>query len=127
MVDAVRAHVGSSGGWPRPAIQLYNARKLKLIPPQWYTISELATVPRHANIAGLATSRAVRPMQPEFTSDEAGQAISALPGDPLHPDGAAAPTDRHRIVIKSMGRSGMEMELDCNLAGHPLSGRRSKL
>ena len=100
---------------------LYDAHKLKLIPPQWYTISELARVRDHSKIAQFAARRAVQPFQPEFTSDEEGQAISALPGDPLHPGGAASPAHRHRIIIKSMGRSGMEMALDCNLPGHILS------
>lgn len=102
-------------------MQLYNQGQVKLIPPQWYTISELTTVRRHAQLADAARHRTVYPIQPEFTADDAGAALAALPGDPLHPDGARAPTDRHRILIKRMGKRGMDMGLECNLPGHPLA------
>jgi hypothetical protein len=75
---------------------------------------------RHTS-SGSSRSSGMPPFQPEFTTDEEGQAISALPGDPLHPDGAASPTHRHRIIIRGMGKSGMDMALECNLPGHALA------
>ena len=122
-----QAHSGTRAALARltygrsTALQLYGKGGVKLIPPQWYTILELNQVRQHSQLAAHARARASTPFQPEFTSDDKDQAVAALPGDPLHPDGAVRPTDRHRIIVRGTGRGGMDMALECNLPGHALA------
>ena len=106
--------------------------KLRLVPPQWYTLNELQKystlddfikynlislifTPRlpHNDLSFRTLShRKIQPIQPEFVSDDQGRTVCALPGDPLHPSGAVQSNDRHRFYVKFHQKGIMDLSLE---------------
>lgn len=124
--DAVHEENESvSTEWLRPeeAVSLYTQQKIKLIPPQWYTMNELSGCKDILQIPSLRPPNfKMVPIQPNFTQDEQGNPLSALPGDPLHPDGAKAPHHRHRLLFENrQGFMGMRLEKVLDEASSPTS------
>lgn len=90
---------------------------LKLIPPQFHTMVELSQCLDMAKVADMRKNYKVVPIQPEFQATEDGRTVAALPGDPLHPNGATDASHRHRIYFGNVGESigSANMSLDYNL------------
>jgi len=78
------------------------------------TMFELQAVRSLEALATEAKNKIVNPIQPEFNPAENGEVLIAFPGDPLHPSGAAKPTDKHRLLAQMDGVH-MIMRLEKNI------------
>jgi len=99
---------------PQEVVQKNRTKEIKVMPPQFYTMFELQAVRSLEALATEAKNKIVNPIQPEFNPAENGEVLIAFPGDPLHPGGAAKPTDKHRLLAQMDGVH-MIMRLEKNI------------
>jgi len=87
---------------PNEVLEKSARKQMKIIPPQFYTMTELANIKTIKQLEIVARNRTIYPIQPEFVNEDTHTVI-ALPGDPLHPNGAHKPSDRHRLLTTFQG------------------------
>ena len=102
---------------PFAALMLHREGNMKLIPPQWYTLTEFTSLPSIDEIKAAAGRRALPIIQPVFTTDENGAVFSALPGDAAHilTTPTPPPTNRHRLWLSEHEKGNMLYKLDVNI------------
>ncbi len=93
----------TEGVWmtPSAALESYAKGAIALAPPTLVTLEELAPLSTSTVRSHPWPRRAVRPL---ITTDDKGNALLALPGDPLHDVKDACWPHRTRIVIEDGGR-----------------------
>lgn len=84
--------------WLRPE-QALAATDFFLAPPTYLTLRELLPFSTAAEAVEAARARAIRPIMPVHSQDEAGRLIIALPGDPLH-DVSEPACFARRVVLR---------------------------
>lgn len=85
---------------PSRALSEHEAGELMLAPPQWFILRQLAALPDAEAALTWAAQLDVPTVQPTIASDE-GDLVIALPGDPLHEQGAIPETGLNRIVFRN--------------------------
>ena len=98
----------SSYSWwtPKEAIHQFFERNIKILPPQFYCLNELCSMPTLEELLTEATDRELAQVdvgpsiEPEFYPRAEGNMVCALPGDVLYSKTKPmSSTARHRIYI----------------------------